>query len=348
MKTILYISTNDGSDMRITKEVKALSSHAKIIFIGVGKVSDKSYAQKYCEKFFLAEARRNSLKAFLLMYAFLLKTLFKNKITSIHIINEQLMVFFYPFLYFKHTVLDVFDSILLKKGIKKNRLNFLKKILYLPINTIIVTDDNRKMLMPNFLHEKITVVENFPYFFNNKTTKKYEEFTIFYGGSLSVSRGTEILSSLINQHTDINIIAAGWIADEKTRVFINQDRVSYLGVISQDEAQVVAQQCHYIMCCYEPINLNNINASPNKIYDSIQIQTPVIINMEVKVSKFVNEINIGFIIPDFYNIDIEFFGSELKNLKNSFHFEESNKLEYSWEKIIDKLLQAHGLLYNEA
>ncbi|AZQ44692.1 glycosyltransferase family protein [Nonlabens ponticola] len=343
MKNILYISTNDGSDMRITKEVKTLSAVSKVIFIGIGKPTQNSYAQRYCAEYHLVDAKRNSPKSFLLQYLCVFSCLWRLKINSIHIINEQLMVFYYPLVLFKHTVLDIFDSILLKKGLTGKKWNWLKYLVYLPIDVIIVTDDNRKNLMPAFTQSRIEVLENYPYSVNTALVEKPDYLQIFYGGSLSSSRGTLILEKLIKRFDNIKITAAGWLADEATKKFVTHNNVNFLGTISQDDAQLAALQCHYIMCCYEPSNMNNINASPNKIYDAIQLEIPVIINSEVKVSGFVEKIQLGYILPSFYEIDYQTFGNDLINNKDSYTFENIEKKKFSWEAINYKLLKAHGL-----
>ena len=343
MKYLLYISTNDGSDMRINKEVKTLSQHIPIIFLGVGMESEVCYARSSCTKYYLVNARRNSIKALLLQQFYFLKIILTHRINSIHIINEQLMVFFYPYLFFYHTVLDIFDSIFLKKGRPDEQLKWLKKIVYAPVNTVLVTDKNRFSLMPKFLKYRTKILENFPYKFQGKKEKTEESLSIFYGGSIGNGRGTSILKDLITAYPDVKVIAAGWIMDPITQDFITLDQVDYIGVMSQDEALQVAAGCHYIMCCYAPINLNNINASPNKIYDAIQIGTSVIINEEVKIAQFVEDHNLGIVLPSYFDIDYEAFYEELKNKKEQFVFDEAKAKKYSWESISDKLIDAHVL-----
>ncbi len=156
-KAILYISTNNGSDTRINKELKSLSKEFNIIFIGVGKYDSQNFAKEYCAKFILIQGKRNKPLTIIKHITVFLKIILSKKVASIHVINEQLMVFFYPFLFFKHTVLDVFDSIFLKMKKPKNQYAFLKRIIYAPINKILVTDENRKNLMPDFVQKKTEV-----------------------------------------------------------------------------------------------------------------------------------------------------------------------------------------------
>ena len=52
------------------------------------------------------------------------------------------MIFYWPFLFFYHVVLDVFDSIFLRINIHKNKWSTFKKLVYAPCNQIIVTDES--------------------------------------------------------------------------------------------------------------------------------------------------------------------------------------------------------------
>ncbi len=132
--------------------------------------------------------------------------------------------------------------------------------------------------------------------------------------------------------------------DENTTQFSNSDHVDNRGVITQNEAtKIAATEADYIMCCYEPSNQNNINASPNKIYDALQTHTPVIINKEVKVSSFVEEKNIGVILDSFSNYDVHEVYNQLMNKRETFDFSEANAEKYSWEQVEGKLLKAHRL-----
>ena len=111
-KKLLFISSNDGSDMRINKELRSLSKHFELTYLGVGSTNVNSYARNYCKYFYLIIGTRNH-PVTILKQLFVMAKLLRNNYNSIHIINEQLMIFFYPFLFRKHLVLDLFDSIFL-------------------------------------------------------------------------------------------------------------------------------------------------------------------------------------------------------------------------------------------
>ena len=345
MKKILYISTNDGSDMRINKEIKTLARYAEVYFLGVGEYGDKNYAKCNCKEFYLIENKRNSIKSIFKQLTKFLKLSKKNKFNSYHIINEQLMIFFYPFLFNKYIVLDIFDSFFMKMNAPKEKFKLLKKVIYNPVDYIFVTDNNRKKLMPKFLINKLGVLENYPYEYKREINKNIKNLTIFYNGTMNSSRGTEILLQLTEKYKDVKIIMAGWLADNITKEFSKSIAVDYRGVLTQIEAsEIAAIESDYIMCCYEPSNENNINASPNKIYDAIQLKTPVIINNEVKASKFVKNNNIGVIIDDFYKYSVDTIYKDLLKKRNKFIFNNKQAKKYSWENIEIKLLKAHKLI----
>lgn len=340
---ILYICNNDGSDMRINKELKTLSEHYTITFVGVGTTNLESYARHYCKYFYLVIGRRNRLLTVLKQVWLVLK-LRPEKFDSIHIINEQLMIFFYPFLFGQHVVLDIFDSIFLMWNKSKEKWRFIKKIVYAPVNVILVTDNNRLQLMPKFTHDKIHVLENFPLQYNHPINKIQhpENLTILYSGWLGRNRGTDVVYKLLEADNTIRIILAGWFADEASRTLAQHPQVDYRGIMTQEESHnIAAEEADFILGVYAPINENNINASPNKVYDAIQTSTPIIINKEIKIAGFVEENKIGVIIDDYYNFDPRKLVAHLKETRNTFNFSAETKKKYTWENIDHILVEAH-------
>ncbi|MBC8046658.1 MAG: hypothetical protein H7Y00_07670 [Fimbriimonadaceae bacterium] len=344
-KRILYISTNDGSDVRVYKEVKSLSVHYDVIYSGVGKMSDTNFAKNHSAMFHLINGKRNTVPTLARHFFFVFFILLTKRIHSIHVLNEQLMIFFYPLLFFKHTVLDLFDSIFLLKNKGGNKLRWLKWVIYLPVNKIIVTDESRKNLLPVFFQKKTIILENYPYRYNGPWNKRPNghDLTIFFNGAIAVNRGLYVLQELL-LFEKIKIIMAGWAHDEMAKNLVINERVDFRGVLTQSEIQkIAANEADYILCMYAPVNENNINASPNKIYDSIQVRTPVIINAEVKASRFVKNEKLGFVLEAYHLQDINKVVEMLKELKGKFLFPESLVNACTWENIENRLIAVHNL-----
>jgi len=341
---LLFVSSNDGSDMRINKEVKTLGKHFDLIFLGVGEKS-KCYVAPFCKEVILIKGKRNSIPVLIKQILIFIKLLIIKKIKSIHIVNEQLYIFFYPFLFFKHTVLDLFDSIFLRKNKSGEKIKWLKQLLYLPANKIIVTDKNRYNLMPESLRSKCIILPNYPEYFSNENKKEgSDSLRILFNGWMGLNRGTEIVEGLLKTRLPLKIYMAGWFSDDYTRnlVSVYPGEIEFLGVIPQQTALELAQtKADYILCVYAPVNENNINASPNKVYDGIQTATPIIINSEVRISDWVKEKGIGFILSQYNVPDFKKLYFDLQEDKNKFSFDDELKNSYTWESVEGDLLKAH-------
>jgi hypothetical protein len=113
-------------------------------------------------------------------------------------------------------------------------------------------------------------------------------------------------------------------------------------VIHQTAAAQIAKQCDYILCLYEPNIVNNIYASPNKIYDGIQAGVPVIINKEILVSSFVRKEKLGVILDSYSPSYVAPILEELKARRNDFTDIEKMQGMYTWAKVEPVLISAHS------
>jgi hypothetical protein len=340
---LLYVCINDGSDTRINKEIKTLSRRFDIVYLGIGRDDSQSFVKPFCTKFCLVQGHHKSIATLLRYFLTFVKLYFSERYASIHVINEQLLMIFFPFLWWskKKVVADVFDSIFLRSS--SGIVQSLQALVYGLPKTIIVTDDNRKTLVPKVFQAKTVVVENYPYAFKEVQPKAAadDELLILYSGSLGVTRGTQLLADLVALSSKVKIWAVGWLYDEPTRQLAQHPQVTFWGVKTQQETMRLASECDYILSVYEPINDNNLNASPNKIYDAVQARTPVIINAEIKVAQFVQKENLGYVTDTYYVTDTKKLLEELISRKKTFVFDQSLSQRYTWEAIEEKLLEAH-------
>jgi hypothetical protein len=342
---ILYLSVNDGSDTRINKEVATLARQADIVYCGIGQSADRAFVRPLCAELHVVQGKHKSPLVFAKFYAKVVAVFFKHRYHSIHIINENLLLLFLPILVAAKAriVVDVFDSIFLRLGPTKYR--FLQKLSYGLPAVVIVTDDNRRDLLPAGYAEKIAVVENYPYAVQERFAKAAgpAELILFYNGSMSAVRGTEFLLGLLAHAPTLRVWMAGWVYDAATQALAEHPQVVNFGVVSQQESLKLAAQADYILSLYAPTNANNINASPNKIYDAIQARTPVIINAEVKVAAWVHENNLGYVLPSFAAQNYAAIYADLLAQKTTYSFSETLSARHTWEAIEGKLLAAHGM-----
>lgn len=345
-RRILYLSFNDGSDMRVSKEVRTLSREAAITLVALGPDSAQCYAADCVQGLHFITGNRKSGSTLLRYFFSSARLLLTRRYDSVHIINEPQLLVLWPFLWGqKAVILDIFDSIFLRRNRPGNRWFWLKKLVYAPISRTIVTDENRLGLLPDFLRRQAVVVPNYPYFLPVLPAKKrLPHLTLMYYGWLGDQRGTETVRQLLASDPTTRIIMAGWLADESSQALTQHPRVEWLGVLPQAEAMhVAAARADYILCVYAPSNDNNINASPNKIFDAIQTRTPVIINAEVKIAKFVEQVKIGCILPRYHPHDYGALARELFRKRESYKVSEESRQHYTWQNIESTLYHVHGL-----
>jgi glycosyltransferase involved in cell wall biosynthesis len=220
----------------------------------------------------------------------------------------------------------------------------LQRIIYSSASVILVTDEARLNLLPEWSRAKTRVLANYPLADKHSAALRNERqgpLTIFFSGSIGRDRGIPFIVNLLKTDPELQVHAAGWLYDQEGEELTRHPQVKYHGVIHQTAAAQIAKQCDYILCLYEPNIVNNIYASPNKIYDGIQAGVPVIINREVLVSAFVRDEKLGVVIDSYNPAHIATVLVELKAQRN--HFTHIAKMQgmYTWEKIESVLISAH-------
>ena len=333
-KSILYLCMNDGSDTRVAKEVESLSSEYNIHYYGFSQVIGFPFAQRFTSWFYVTgKTYKNILHLLNGIYG-LIKILKHNRYDIVYIVDEQLYFLVGIFLQNNNVILDIFDSYFLKMNKPNDEYIWLKRLIYSLPQMIIVTDEDRKKLLPDFAQKKAFVLPNYPKCRSVPAKQTIpDRICIGYFGTLIGNRGTDFIAALLND-SRIYVEMAGWIKDPATQKLINHPRVNYAGILSQQKVNsIVAKKCDYLLMIYPNNNLNNYYASPNKLYDAIHTRTPVIINSDVRVSKFIGAKNIGILI----NLENDSQSSIIANLwslKYSYSqsFTDEMLKEYSWDK----------------
>lgn len=343
---LLYLCNNDGSDPRINKEIRTLSGVFEIDYVGMKSMDSTCFVRPYVANIFMISAGRRSIPGLVRYFFLVMRLLMMNRYQSIHVINEPLLILCYPLLFLSRAnlVLDLFDSYFLRISRSGDRYLLLKRIVYGVADKLIVTDEQRRNLLPQFARKKAVVIQNYPPRFNEAIQKMTQEpvLTIMYYGWFGKHRGTDLIIKLLAASENVRVIMAGWPGDEESKALLSHPRIQYYGILEQGKAiRLAAERADYILCVYRPVNENNVYASPNKIFDAIQAGIPLIINREVNVAEWVFRNRLGYLLESYEPEDI---GSVLKNLeikKDDYQYSEKLKTAFIWEKVEEKLLNAH-------
>ncbi|MGY0219467.1 hypothetical protein ACWJJH_19110 [Endozoicomonadaceae bacterium StTr2] len=336
MNKILYIAANDGTDMRVRKELKSYSKKYSVTFLGLNLSENTNQI--------LSDSKitTRSVNGKWFSISGIIKLIHKTKLELknteykyIHIVDEQLLFFLIAFLPRKKVILDIFDSYMLKLNKPNEKLMFMKHFLYSKLFKILVTDNRRQSLLPKHYISNSLVIENYPdirtYSYPNKSKKK--NLTLAFVGTLTMSRGGKIIEQLLESIDNLEIICAGWIHGDLSTL-TKHPRVSYLGVLSQaDVHKILCSQADMLFSYYEPSNINNIYASPNKIYDALHANIPILINSHAYVSKIVLENSWGIVYDDENDLFKKILKFDFKSFNVNF-----DSFEYSWASQEKKLL----------
>jgi hypothetical protein len=333
---------NDGSDARISKEIKTLSQDFDIDFLGIGKNDDDLGIKAFVHNYKCIIGSHRSVKI-LLKYLVLLKSLDRKSYDAVYVVDEQLLIFVLPLIKRCYVILDLFDSMFLKLNKEGNKWIWLKKILYNRMKKVIVTDQHRFDLLPDFIKDRAFVLPNYPEQ-QEFGKKRFNEGKIVLGvfGTLTRERGLGFLETLLERNSDIEVHCAGWLGDQYAKEFVHGSSVKYLGIMDKDEVnKYVYHFIDLVVAIYPQSNMNNYNASPTKLYDAIMSKTPVIMNRWVRISSFVEEINAGMVVElnsiGVNNLHFQDLKNYLESYSHSVFHEISMK--YSWNDFEERYLE---------
>lgn len=345
--TVLYLSLNDGSDTRINKEVWTLGRHARVHFVGVQQDSgDRAYVRDKVSSFQVVRGRRRAGATLLRLLMVTRRLLREHQPDSLHVVNEDLAFVLSPVLHgHPRLVLDVFDSLFLKRAMPRPAAALLQRYIYGLAKGILVTDGERAGLMPALARDRLTIVQNYPYAYtgNKPVRPPGAPLRIYVNGTVNQGRGTAFMEGLLGLSQPVEATLAGWLTDDAARALSRHPRVRFLGTVPQQRSMELAAAADYILCLYQPSNQNNLFASPNKIYDAVQAGTPVIINRETRVARFVEQHGLGVVLDSFFETDFPEVHRRLMDFLPHFRVPPELKTGCTWEAIEHRLLAAHGI-----
>lgn len=176
------------------------------------------------------------------------------------------------------------------------------------------------------------VVRNCPYDKPNIKSSlpinTHEKKIILYQGAINLGRGLELMIDTMNYLDDFIfiIIGNGDILEQLQQKVIKlklNDKVFFLGKISPEKLHQITPNAYLGISLEEDLGLNYRFALPNKIFDYIQAEVPIITSNLPEMKNIVTNYNIGEIIkvrePKALAFQIQQMNTKLytKNLKEA-------------------------------
>ena len=290
-------------DVRLHKYVQACKETKTPYFvIGWDRLLNAKFVDEheYQMKKYLPYAQGKkiwpSIKWFCFIWYYLIKNFRKYKV--IHACNMENVLFTLPFkLLGKKIVFDIYDSKIIQ--IEK-KLASIVDCLILPAEKRLEQIGVDKSSLKRFLE-----IENVPTF--NISLKpveglKREKIYLSYVGVFQKEiRGIENLVYMVLQDERFVLDIAG-VGDDLDRMIQNAaakcERIHYHGKVQYSEALEIMNNSDFIVALYYPYMSNHIYAAPNKSYEALFLQTPIITSKGTLVGDKVLMSDTGYVVDD--------------------------------------------------
>jgi len=232
------------------------------------------------------------------------RAILRDRPRVIHAANEEIAFWCVPFAWLTRASLicDVYDSlpdrIVSKSTFVHTVAKWIASVVYKNASAVIVADNSRierLTVLPKTLVAILNTpieVEDVPAALPTGPVK------VFASGNLHLGRGIRQLVEAAHQAGDTEIHAAGMLGDEFAKTVFSADpTVVYHGVLPHSEAMQLAAECDATFAYYVPQSLNNIYASPSKVFEAMCVGRRNIMNSETRLSAWITERDLGYSAP---------------------------------------------------
>lgn len=309
MKRICVVHQNDGTDVRVGKMCRTLSQQHDVFFLGWNRDSVSNEVD-------LGSSRRllfalsgsyggGALLPRLRFLLWMVAKVWEIKPATVVVVNEELGL---PLgvlkgLFGFKIIVDVHDP--LADRLSESR--FRKAYVWTQARArkwadlILVTDENRYDKVEESYKLKTRIIPNYPdrpcfdVFAVRAPPGSDGVLRIAAIGSLHENRGTNVLRAAVEKAGGCSVELAGWFTDEVSKRLGDAPYATYHGLLKMQKSLELIASCDLVFCFYNPKIVNNVNASPNKIYEAVCMGKMSIVNSEARISQWVQENNFGYV-----------------------------------------------------
>lgn len=203
-----------------------------------------------------------------------------------------------------HCIFEVADlrEIYLKNTIKNKIINKIAEFFYKKINILVLTSEKfySEYFYKYIAKNKIVVIPNIPEkkIFEGFKKKENEKFTVGFIGGIRYLNQIKMLID-VSEELDINILLAGAGGTKEEYQEIqsycqNKENVIITGKYDyQKEIKSLYEMVDCVYSVYDNTNLNVRIALPNKLYESIYCELPIIVAKNTYLEEIVNALGVG-------------------------------------------------------
>ncbi len=164
----------------------------------------------------------------------------------------------------------------------------------------------------DFYHKKyqnkMGVIRNVPPkksdFLSAKKHFPTQRKTILYQGVLNPGRGIKPMVSALKYIKELDLVIIGYgKVEQELKAFVvrekMEDRVHFLGRIDRDVLVNYTKLATLGMVLEEPLGLSFTYSLPNKLFDFIHAEIPIVAGNMPEISRIVNQYKVGVVVDDY-------------------------------------------------
>lgn len=173
---------------------------------------------------------------------------------------------------------------------------------------ITVSEGVANELKKRYSLKNLVVIRNVPLRSSTEVFKENQP-TIIYQGALNIGRGIELAIEMMKQLPCYKLLIAGTgdieIKLRKQMLESNlTDRVQFLGQLAPENLRLITPKAWLGLSLEEDMGLNYRYALPNKLFDYIAANVPVLVSDLPEMRKIVEEYGIGIVANSRNPIDL--------------------------------------------
>jgi glycosyltransferase involved in cell wall biosynthesis len=353
---------------RVTKIARSLNKRYSTVVLGW----DRDGISKQLKETFVTQLQLFGLRApigkpslllyFPLFWMWTFVTLVTYKPNIVHACDFDSVIpcYIYKVIFRKKLVFDVCDRYALAYIPTKLKalfdiINFLEELFTNKADLVLTvgqrllstfrTKPKRYAIIMNCVNEiKMTRNRVIPKEYHNR-------FRLAYTGNIRRDRGLETILKAIENIEGIEFVIAGRIIDKELGdQILKSSNVRYMGLVLPDDALLIEKNCDAIIALYNLEFKQNYFGMPNKLFEAMMCQLPIITNIAPEVVK--HEVGCGIIVD--YN-DINEIRNAIVTLRDKpgLRKELGNNgrkaflQKYNWHSMEKELLKVYENLLKE-
>ena len=353
-KTIAYLrSTEIYNDSRATKEIESYSTEYNLLVFGwnsLDKNIDLDNTDKVKYSFFDKNAKYGSgiknLVNILKFNLWLKKQLIDNieKIDVIHAcdLDTAIVGQYIANKYKKKLIYDIYDYYtechnfgFLKSFVEKIDINIINKA-----DVVLLCTEKRRNQINKANPKKVEIIHNSPKAFEiEHQADDSGKIIVGYFGILQDDRLLIEISKEIIKEKEIILHIGGFGKYEEyfENLAKEHTNIVYYGALKYAEVLQKESKCNILFATYNPSVPNHRYSAPNKVYEAMALNLPVIVCKNTGIDELVINEKIGYAI----DYDAKDFIKAIKKI-NSIDFSNNKAIfekKYSWNVMESKLLK---------